>query len=322
MNNLFKAYSASELGRSAQIGDISPDRSVIVGKAASFFLYSGSNSYYEQYSDSHGWELGRRWAELDVQRRAFIGSNVTMQTIYVPNKASCLPDLYPLLLKQVPTPTFSRMRNLIKNDHAVIFCDALIEASKPELRHDGSPWRLVDTHWSEFGCLLTVNEILCRLGLTPISPVVETCAPVLVWGDLSRKFPGEPILEYRHMLLRYDDVIPYKIYDSGEHAAYEAHLGRRVTWHNPESDINLHVLLIGNSFSGIGTKPTEMTYWFSRRFRKVTFLHSQYLPVDVLDFYKPDLILFQGLERFMPSLPEDKFSASFIEDRYNSVVSK
>jgi hypothetical protein len=242
--------------------------------------------------------------------------------MYVPNKATCLPDLYPLLLNNIPTLSYSRMRSLLCKDPAVLFCDELIEASEPEARYHESPWRLVDSHWSEFGCLIAVNAALRRLGLDSLVPVVENCEPTLIWGDLSRKFPGDPILEHRKLQLVHDYGTPIKTFDSGENAAYEAHLGRRVSWLNQSSAINLNLLLIGNSFSGAGTKPTEMTYWFSRVFRKVTFLHSQYLPTDVLDFYNPDLIVFQGLERFLPMLPEDKFTANFIEDRYKNIANK
>ena len=322
MTSIFKAFSPSELLSKQLLGDISPDRSVIMGKGQNIFLYSGSNSYYDQYVGLASEDQGFKWAELDVQRRAAMPSHVPMISLYVPNKATCLPDLYPLLLPYVPTSTFATMRRLIGMDSATVFCDALLSASKADNRFAESPWRLVDSHWSEFGCLLTANELLVRLGLSPIKLEKSDCQPSEQGGDLSHKFGGEALFEIRHLCLLDTEDPPTKTYDSGDSAAYAGHIGRRVTWHNAKAQADMHLLLIGNSFSGMGTKPTELTYWLARRFRQVTFLHSPHIPIDMHEFYRPDMVIFQGLERFLTALPNDTFTATFLENLYTSTAKK
>ena len=318
MSSTFKAFSPSERLKAQRCGDISADRSVIVGKSQNLFLYSGTNNYYDQYIGLASENQGTKWAELDVQRRAAMSSTTPMISLYVPNKATCLPDLYPLLLPQVPTTTFATLRAAIGMDAATIFCDALLSASSLENRFTESPWRLVDSHWSEFGCLLTANELLVRLGLSPIKLEKSDCEPSEQGGDLSHKFGSKALFEIRHLCLVDTEDPPTKTYDSGDSAAYAGHIGRRVTWHNAKAQADMHLLLIGNSFSGMGTKPTELTYWLARRFRQVTFLHSPHIPIDAREFYGPDMVLFQGLERFLTALPNDTFKATFLENLYTS----
>ena len=318
MSSIFKAYAPTERLSGQPFGDISPDRSVIIGKGQNLFLYAGSNNYYHQYVGLASQDQGIRWAELDAQRRNTMSSTIPMFSLYVPNKATCLPDLYPLMLPQVPTPIFATLREAIGMDPATIFCDALLTASRAENRFSESPWRLVDSHWSEFGCLLTANEFLVRVGLRPIETGRTDCTPTEQGGDLSQKFKNTPLLEIRHLELIDTEDAPSKIYDSGDGVAYAGHIGRRVTWRNENAEASMHLLVIGNSFSGMGTKPTELTYWLARRFRQVTFLHSPHIPIDVCEFYKPDMVLFQGLERFLIALPNDTFTATFLENLYTS----
>jgi hypothetical protein len=241
-----------------------------------------------------------------------------MYSLYVPNKETCLPDLYPLLLSHVPTPIFATLREAIGMDPATIFCEALFSASRAENRFAENPWRLVDSHWSEFGCLLTANEFLVRVGLRPIEARCADCNPTEQRGDLSHKFENTPLFEIRHLQLIDTEDEPLKIYDSADGAASAGHIGRRVTWHNENAEAPMHLLVIGNSFSGMGTKATELTYWLARRFRQVTFLASPHIPIDVCEFYKPDMLLFQGLERSLIALPHDTFKATFLESLYTS----
>jgi hypothetical protein len=310
---VFDAYHVSPSFDRLRIGDISSDQSVIIGKENLLYLFSGSNNYYQQYSNELSDSNGVKWAELTRDRHEQLSKNTQVISIFIPNKASCIPDLYPLPLDIVPTKAWSDLKTCLNNDSGVLFCKDLIKNSLPKNRKAMNSWRLVDSHWSEFGCVQTANEILVRLGLNPISFLCKDIAPSLRYGDLSGKFGDSLIGELHLQEIYHEYPNPDKTFDSGGDSAYQGSVGRRITWENPQSAIDLHLLIVGNSFSGLGDNTTHLTYWMARIFRKVTFLHSGHLPADALSFYRPNIILFQGLERFLVSVPDDGLTASEIE---------
>jgi hypothetical protein len=318
MKQIFKAYSADESLCQLRVGDISVDQSTIVGQNNILFLYMGSNNYYRQYIDSDLTDNGNKWAELTNARHRRLSHSVSVLSLFVPNKATCMPDLYPLPLDVVPTQAWKDALMCLRDDSGVMFSEKLIHDSQRANRELQNAWRYCDSHWSEFGCLTTANEVLAKLGLPEILTQTKEIQTITQYGDLSRKFGNNVIAELCHLTIKHHLPDPIRSYDSGLNKPYEGSVGRRITWENFESHINLHLLIIGNSFSGSGDNSTHLTYWMSRVFRKVTFLHTGHVPTDVLDFYKPDVIIFQGLERFMISVPSDNLSSIEIESFFKN----
>jgi hypothetical protein len=317
-SRLFSAYSEDPSFDRLRVGDISSDNSTIVGRENLLYLFLGSNNYYHQYSHDLSDTNGLKWAELTRDRHEKFSKHSQIISLFIPNKVSCIPDLYPLPLNVLPTKAWSDLQICLEEDSGVMFCDSLIENSSIKNRRTKNPWRLVDSHWSEFGCLQTTNDILIKLGLRPIEFLCKDIEPLLKYGDLSDKF-GAPIIgELCHQEIYHEYPCPIKTYDSGGESPYQGSVGRRVTWENAESSINLHLLIVGNSFSGHGDNTSHLTYWMARIFRKVTFLHSGHLPTDALSFYNPAVILFQGLERFLISVPDDTLTTSQIEAVFKS----
>jgi hypothetical protein len=322
LRNAFKAYAPGQQLMQLKVGDISFDRSVIMGKKSVLFIYSGSNNYYDQYLSSHNSKKGFEWADLTAARHLRLGLNAKIISLFVPNKASCMPDLYPLPLDNAPTKIWQNLKTCLFTGSNFLFSDKLFNVSNSLNRESNNPWRLVDSHWSEFGCLATVNETLGRLGLKEISCEVEITEPFVTFGDLSSKFSSNAVSELKNIRLRDRLSQPTRSFDSGGGAPYEGSVGRRVTWSNPGAEVPLHLLIVGNSFAGSGDSTEHLTYWFSRVFKNTTFLHSGHMPDDVLDFYRPDIILFQTCERFLISLPTDDISSEQIEGFFNAKISQ
>lgn len=311
-NSPFRAYTPDNSLLQLRVGDISQDRSCIVGKQNNLFLYLGSNNYYFQYINLDLSENGVKWAELTAERHRRLKA-CQILSVFIPNKATCMPDLYPLPLDVVPTKNWVDAVSCLREDTGVCFSEQLRRASLIENRDSSSPWRLCDSHWSEFGCLATVNEILSKFAISEIITHTEKVDDLTQYGDFSGKFGESLITERCNLRLAHSLQEPVRTYDSGKNTPYVGSVGRRITWENSASGIELHLLIIGNSFSGSGDSSTHLTYWMSRVFSKVTFLHSAHIPTDALDFYKADIIIFQGLERFMTSVPNDNLSATEIE---------
>jgi hypothetical protein len=318
MNSLFSAYSTNDTFDRIRIGDVSQDQSTIAGKNLVLFLYAGSNNYYSQYIKVQEDSAGVAWAELTANRHKKIRSEGgRIISLFVPNKVTCMPDLYPLPINNSPTKAWCDLESLLKGDTGMIFSNNLITKSKKNTRSNSNLWRYLDSHWTEFGCLLTANELLTRLGLNEIKVTIKKLLdPIVIYGDLSSKYVRYCLSENCHELITINLPSPVKKFDSGANSSYTGNIGRKIFWENLECNINLHLLIVGNSFSGSGDSSNHLTFWMARVFRRVTFIHSPVIPTDVMDSYSPDIIIFQGLERFFTTVPIDNLSSKAIESLY------
>lgn len=316
----FRSFVPSEALRNLRAGDISMDRTATVGADNMLFLYGGTNDHFQAYSrvnEQTSIVNGHGWANLTAQRHERLSTSTQMLSLFVPNKATCLPDLYPLPLDRVPTPGLGEMRRLLKDDTGVMFCDDLIEASLPANRYDSSPWKLTDSHWSDYGSLLVANSILRRIAVAPIESSWFECEPHFEDGDLGSRF-GEKVGVQVVREVACDLPTPLCVFDSGGGSLDGASMGRRVEWECQGAPIDASMLVVGNSFSGTGLRRNHLVYWFSRLFRRTVFLHAASLPTDVVDAYRPDIVLFQGLERFMRLVPVDEYTAQQCEAVYEA----
>lgn len=316
----FRSFVPSEALRNLRAGDISMDRTATVGADNMLFLYGGTNDHFQAYSrvnEQTSIVNGHGWANLTAQRHERLSTSTQMLSLFVPNKATCLPDLYPLPLDRVPTPGLGEMRRLLKDDTGVMFCDDLIEASLPANRYDSSPWKLTDSHWSDYGSLLVANSILRRIAVAPIESSWFECEPHFEDGDLGSRF-GEKVGVQVVREVACDLPTPLCVFDSGGGSLDGASMGRRVEWECQGAPIDASMLIVGNSFSGTGLRRNHLVYWFSRLFRRTVFLHAASLPTDVVDAYRPDIVLFQGLERFMRLVPVDEYTAQQCEAVYEA----
>ena len=314
---VFAAFAPDEQLSALPIGSVSPDRSTIVGKGGVLFLHQGSNRYHDQYVNRRSDALGIAWAELTEERHRRIGGSAQMLSLFVPNKATCLPDLYPLQLDSCPTPAWRDLRSALGSRDDVLFCDSLLDASLPGNRWERNPWGHVDSHWSEFGCLETVNEVLRRMGYDEFKLDALKVKPLQSFGDLSSKFGTAAAGNYVTRRLVNPTAQPTCVYLSESDIEMENSSGRRVTWRNPEAPVSLTLCVVGNSFAGMGNSTMDLVYWFARVFKEVTMLHSGSVPIDVVETYGADVVLFQSVERFFMQVPSDVYTAAQVEAVYN-----
>lgn len=314
----FHSFLPSDELSNLRTGDISLDRVAAVGVNDMLFLYGGANDHFQAYSrigEQTSIANGQGWANLTAQRHARLSASTQMLSLFVPNTATCLPDLYPLPLDRVPSPGWTEMRRLLKDDSGVMFCDDLFEASLPANRYDSSPWKLTDSHWSDYGSLLVANSVLRRIAVAPIEGSWADCEPRFEAGDLGSRF-GEKVGAHVLREVGVDLPTPQCVFDSGGGSLDGASMGRRVEWQCEGAPIAASILVVGNSFSGTGLLRNHLVYWFSRVFQRTVFLHAASVPTDVVDAYRPDIVLFQGLERFMRLVPVDDYTAQQCEAVY------
>lgn len=127
----------------------------------------------------------------------------------------------------------------------------------------------------------------------------------LVGGDLGSKFGVGSFVE--HALLPPDGWRP----GPGEPERVdswippEGHTGTRMTWVSSVPVVDAHVITFGNSFFERGGAPTGLSWWFARLFREFTFVWSPSVDFTLVDDRKPDVVIAQTVERFLPSVPSN-----------------
>jgi hypothetical protein len=124
-------------------------------------------------------------------------------------------------------------------------------------------------------------------------------------GDLGNKFSGAGFLE--KMELPADETLNslgaglsrLENYAPGD----GGHIGRRLVWKNPGAPYRKRVLAFGNSFFERGEVPTTLSWWVARYFQEFHFIWDSVVNVDYVERMKPDVLICQTNERFLPVVP-------------------
>ena len=90
------AYASTTTFAPERVGEISDDRSVVVGRNGWCFIYEGSNNYRAACHDKCLVTLGDEWARLIEQRQRICGAlGILFLHLIVPNKATLMPEHFP-----------------------------------------------------------------------------------------------------------------------------------------------------------------------------------------------------------------------------------
>lgn len=291
----------SHLGSFPGVGQVSINRKATLGVGGEAYLYEASLAYFSHLVDAdHAAAAG--WIELTKQRlRSFEQKGIVFASVFIPEKTSCLPEFHPMLLKHTPSATFQLVRSYLTNQPGTLFTN--LDTRSLATRQGN--WLQLDSHLSPQGALSVANEILKNFNLEPFpTPLLWSFAEY--HGDLS----GDLYLQQgtrEWMVARIDEYDSTKTYDSyPEHENFNT--GRTVRWESNRPKSKKTLLLIANSFCGPGDRPNNITYYLSRYFRSVTFLHSPQIPLDIEILGTFDYVLFQTNERFLNTVPSDSFT--------------
>lgn len=288
-------------------GTVSPDRSAVIGYNNEVYLYQGSNRHYDAYFDELSDVVVGEWANLLIKRHQENSlRGLQILSLVVPNKATCIPLNFPQPLPKGGTYVFKRLKRLLKDDYGIVFSFQELNLSDANML---GAWCRTDSHWSQTGCLLAVNEILEKLALPLLDTSIEIDETSFS-GDLSQKWPLKMLTELRRDLycpdLNY--IAPVLEFDNASNLT--RHFGRHVRWFNQNAKYNLNVTIVGNSFAGPGSSSRELAWWFARLFSSVTFLHMSEIPKDLSEVTSCDVLIFQTVERFLDIVPNDNLTYS------------
>lgn len=287
------------------VGYRSPDDSAILGRDGTVFLIGGSNNVIGQYSPDcdDAEQIGPRWLDMIVQRKrqlADLGAKYIH--IFIPEKISTLPDLFP---SEISTPT--RLITFIENN--ILETDAassVMSGFKILIEHPNRNlcYSKLDSHLSPTGTFEIFRAILREKFRFEV-PDYEFSFGRKKLGDMAHRMTGYYTPETSYEIDT--SILP----EFTKHAVLQKELipeqglkGITQVWRNESAPIDARVVVFGNSyFSFERNGQSGLSWWFARYFKEFHFIWTNEVEFDYVESTRPDVVLWQGVERFATVLP-------------------
>jgi hypothetical protein len=175
-----------------------------------------------------------------------------------------------------------------------------------------------DSHFGLWGACVCVTEIMLKIAadfpshedefriainiLSSVPTVWEENK--IVSGDLTSRFFGVRLYEkdFDIELERLFGFSP-RLELVSSYEPLSGTTGIKKIWRNPDAPIKLRVAVFGNSFFERGTASTTLGWWFKYFFEEFHFIWAREVIYEYVDEYKPDLVICQSIERFLPVVP-------------------
>lgn len=291
------------------VGTISDCGYACVGRAGHMFLIKGSNLISEQYKvpewDEHVQEDCKNWVDLIGARyRKITELGADFLQVIAPEKNSVLSEFLP---ESIHVPS-SRHRVLMRGlrgqdipDNAILDVFKVFSNSMER----GEFFRKLDTHFSTSGAISVVEAMLANLGESVDIPRDVNCGDYRVCDlgpKLLKGISVEPVLDIseRDMAALSDGL---KVVDEFNPES-GAHIGTRRVFSRASAPVGRKVVVFGDSFFATGRFTTHLSWWFARIFREFHFIWSPSVDYDYIEKHRPDIVISQTTERFLPVVPQ------------------
>ncbi|WP_149538359.1 alginate O-acetyltransferase AlgX-related protein [Siccirubricoccus phaeus] len=287
------------------VGLVSGDGAAMLGKGGWLFLTGGPNRVLDLFppvaspaseaANVAAWAtLCRARQEVCAQRR------IGFRQLIIPEKLSLLPDYLPLAV-ETPSCLLAGLEAELAGLGGAYLSglDLLREGGKEGRRE--AMYRRLDSHLSPEGAWRLAASVAASLGLPPLDPAPEFLPRGrLGGGDLTLRFFGvpmaEPVAEAEAAAL----ARPELVLDAP--APQGAHLGTRRAWRNAAAKGGGRLLVCGNSFAAPDGQE-GLCWWLAQYVEEVHFLWSPALDWAEVERVRPDWVLCQTVERYLPAVP-------------------
>ncbi|TGD93281.1 alginate O-acetyltransferase AlgX-related protein [Methylobacterium nonmethylotrophicum] len=295
------------------------------GKDGWLFLTGGTNEVAGQYRPSRPLDrVLRRWRRRIAERvRRCRGLGARYLHLVVPEKLSLYEDRFDGLSVDPRHSPARRLGAMMRwswvGRRAWIDLVGPMRARRGGAAQGGAPalhFR-TDTHWTIHGCLLAYRLVCRACGAAPRTdflerPFREFEAVLDIGGKLDRP-PLETVRVY-DLFRDAERVAGGRLIDAYAAAGRigELHNGAHAVYRNrsPEADPRT-LILFGDSCANF--TPNGLTAMLAETFREVHFIWSTNLDWSYIARVRPDIVLCEQVERFLPRLPDDDFDLAAFE---------
>jgi alginate O-acetyltransferase complex protein AlgJ len=289
---------------------------VYEGQDGWLFLTGGSNSIgalFDRDAPLLNDAKLQQWAELTKERaRRLERMGIQFVHISIPEKLTVYDNKLhdPPIVDWRLSPAMRLGEMLQRSQYARVWLDVIgpLRAARDERQL----YYKTDTHWTPEGCFLAYNLLCEKIGLyadpTLLTRPYREVESVL---DLGLKMEP-PIYErlrlydfiqhsasrYRNSIARYLDTIT---------ASAIVHVGSHVAYRNDSpSAAKKKILIFGDSYASQG--PGGLTAMLAETAREVEFIWSSNLDWAYIKRARPDIVIYELVERFMTIVANDALS--------------
>lgn len=291
------------------IGTVSENEVAVLGAMGELFVRGGSNSALDQYSrwtqTEHQPELERvveEWTSLFANRHervTALGPRF-LQTL-IPEKSSLYPHLLPAEYRHINGPTLALARiNAKFSAHSDWYVDGFSVLDGNDSIYP--MWPRTGSHWTPAGARALTVDLVDRIDSA--SADVIRAIPLTSWAaiesDLGQHLLGPGVKETAPApdaeAMPFGTRLTKLEYHYDETPKWSA-------WRCEDALIDQRVLIFGNSYTQVAPMMDRLSWWFARVFRESKFIWTPEVQDEVIEQYKPDVVIAQGIERFLPTVP-------------------
>jgi hypothetical protein len=293
----FDFYQSKSSIDDCRIGEISADKSAIIGKDGWCFIYEGSNNYRNSYFDYTNLKVGDEWVELIKNRRLLCENlGIPFIQLIVPNKATLIPEKFPDKLGYGISVILQRLLSNIPDPS--LLCP-ILDLKEPNIKFN--VYRKNDSHLTILGNVIIADLILNKLNLNfqiNSELILNTVSHI---GDLGSKFQNK-IEEFFLAPNFQNGFLAQAFINKTNETLVDGLVGTAQSFVNNNFFINKSVLVFGNSFfercPSWGISPI-----FASLFRNYHFIWSSDVDESQIKLLNPDIVIAQTCERFLNKLP-------------------
>ena len=291
---------------------------VHIGKDGWLFLLKGSNNSIDYYQDPDLFnsQLVDNWIKLLGRRvKYFTEKNIRYLHLFAPNKLTVYPERYDGELPFFAGSPLQKLHRIMVERGENEILDHVINPVSyfNKVKESHQLYWKTDTHWTFYG-LFAAYQLLCsKLGVTSNADLLQrgTIKGNLVLDEGGKLNPpmSEEVVFFdllKDAKRAYaNELVKYKEENKLENTGMEFHVGSNVVFHNKTTSNHQKVIVFGDSFSEY--RPNFLTGTLAETFREVHFVWSVNLDFKYIEKVKPDIVITEIVERFMPQVPTDTF---------------
>lgn len=289
---------------------------VYEGQDGWLFLTGGSNSIGALYNRSAALldeAKLQQWVKL-IEHRAHRCEQMGIEYVHVniPEKLTVYDNKLhdPPIVDWRLSPAM-RLREMVQRSrYAGVWLD-LVDPFRAA-RDETQLYYKTDTHWTPEGCFVGYNLLCAKIGIPPdLTLLTRPSREVDSVLDLGLKmdpliyerlklydFIQHSISTYRNLIAQYlDTVTANAVVHVGSHVAYK---------NDSPSAAKKKILIFGDSYAS--QRPDGLTAMLAETAREVEFIWSSNLDWAYIKRAKPDIVIYELVERFMTVVARDQLS--------------
>ncbi len=293
---------------------ISSNIKAILGKDGWLFLSNDTNKCLDQFQGKLILTDEQLYLWSNILRNrciAFKKLNIPVVNLFVKNKESILFEYLPHGIIRSDNTVYDQFNKIINSDYDIL--ESWLDPDVSSHPDKDNFFCKVDTHWTAWGSLFYYNEFLSFLHKKEIN--IESARKdhfsvksATISGDLGDKF--DPPINSNQFYID-SSFFGVENYSNGV-----KNIGLFRYFFNPDAANQKKIIVSGNSFAG-----GDFLNLIRLTFRDVYFIFSPNFDIKLAYIIKPDIVIIQYLERFLPWVPSDEFGLNVFDMASMKIIS-